>query len=173
MASEGAQPSAADTGSQGLGAGERDAPGVLVPPPVYFIAALAIGFALEALVPSASLSAGLAWPVGGVLLVGGLFLGAAFLTAFRRAGTPVDVRKSTETIVTTGPYRLSRNPGYLSLALIYAGIAILTSALWAFVPLIPTLILVDRAVIRREERYLERKFGGEYTRYKASTRRWI
>jgi protein-S-isoprenylcysteine O-methyltransferase Ste14 len=173
MASEGALPSAADTGSQGLGAGEQDAPGVLVPPPVYFIAGLAIGFALEALLPSASLPAVLAWPVGGMLLAGGLLLVAAFFAAFRRARTPVDTRKPTATIVTTGPYRLTRNPGYLSLALIYAGIAILTSALWAFVPLVPTLVLVDRAVIRREERYLERKFGREYTRYKASTRRWI
>jgi protein-S-isoprenylcysteine O-methyltransferase Ste14 len=146
---------------------------VLVPPPVYFIAGLAIGFALEALLPSVSLPAGLAWPVGGVLLAGGLLLAAAFFAAFQRARTPVDTRKPTATIVTTGPYRLTRNPGYLSLALIYAGTAILTSALWAFVPLVPTLVLIDRAVIRREERYLERKFGEEYTRYKASTRRWI
>lgn len=173
MASERALPSPADTRSHGLGAGERDAPGVLVPPPVYFIAALAIGFALEAVLPSASLPAGLAWPVGGVLLAGGLLLAAAFFAAFRRASTPVDTRKATTTIVTTGPYRLSRNPGYLSLASIYGGIAILASVLWAFVPLVPTLVLVDRAVIRREERYLERKFGEEYTSYKASTRRWI
>lgn len=173
MASEEAPPSAAGASSQGLGPGERDAPGVLVPPPVYFIASLAIGFALEALLPSDSLPPGLAWPVGGVLLAGGLLLAAAFFAVFRRARTPVDVRKPTATIVTTGPYRFTRNPGYLSLALIYSGIATLTSALWAFVPLVPVLILVDRAVIRREERYLERKFGEDYTRYKASTRRWI
>lgn len=159
--------------SAGLGIGERDAPGVLAPPPVLFAAGLAIGFALEALLPSTTLPAVLALSLGGGLLAGGLLLAAAFFAAFRRAHTPVDTRKPTSRIVTDGPYRLTRNPGYLSLALIYAGIAVLTSALWAFVPLVPTLILVDRAVIRREERYLEGKFGDVYNRYKASTRRWM
>jgi protein-S-isoprenylcysteine O-methyltransferase Ste14 len=111
--------------------------------------------------------------VGVVLLVAGGALAASFITAFRRAGTPVDVRQATTTIVITGPYRLSRNPGYLALALVYAGIAVLAGALWAFVPLVFALVLIDRAVIAREERYLEGKFGGEYLRYKARTRRWL
>ena len=76
-------------------------------------------------------------------------------------------------LVTTGPYRLSRNPGYLGMALGYAGIAILFGALWALVPLVPTLVLIDRGVIRREERHLERRFGEQYSRYRAQTRRWI
>jgi protein-S-isoprenylcysteine O-methyltransferase Ste14 len=173
VTSDGALSPGADTTSQDVAGGKRDAPGVLAPPPILYIAGLAIGFALEALLPSASLPAALAWPVGGVLLAAGLLLAAAFFTAFRRARTPVDVRKPTVTIVTTGPYRFTRNPGYLSLALIYSGIAIVTSTLWAFVSLVPVMVLVDRTVIRREERYLKRKFGEEYTRYKASTGRWI
>lgn len=151
----------------------QDTAGVRVPPPLLYIASLAIGFGLEALLPSASLSGVVRWSVGGVLLVAGLALAAAFFAAFRRARTPVDLRKPTTTIVTTGPYRLSRNPGYLSLALIYAGIAVLTGALWTLAPLLPTLVVVDRGVIAREERYLERKFGEEYLRYMAQTRRWL
>jgi protein-S-isoprenylcysteine O-methyltransferase Ste14 len=150
-----------------------DAPDVVTFPPLIYIAGLAAGFGLEALLPSVSLPAALAWSVGGGVLLAGLLLAGSFFAAFRRARTPIDTRKPTSAIVTTGPYRLTRNPGYLSLALIYAGIAILTSALWAFVPLVPTLALVERGVIRREERYLERKFGDEYLSYKASTRRWI
>jgi protein-S-isoprenylcysteine O-methyltransferase Ste14 len=152
---------------------ERDIPGVIAPPPLLYIIGLAIGFGLDAALPSASLSRAVAWLAGGALLVAGLLLAASFFAAFRRARTPVDVRKPTSAVVTSGPYRLSRNPGYLSLALIYAGIAILTSSLWAFVSLIPTLLLVEYGVIRREERYLERKFGEEYRRYKARTRRWV
>ncbi len=152
---------------------KRDAPGVVAPPPLIYIAGLAIGFGLEFLLPSASLPDALRWPLGGVLVLAGQVLAASFFIAFRRGRTPVDVRKPTTTLVTTGPYRLTRNPGYLSLALIYAGIAILASALWAFVPLVPVLVLVDRGVIRREERYLEAKFGEEYLRYKALTRRWL
>lgn len=155
------------------GVAERDRPGVIAPPPFIYALALAIGFGLDALLPSASLPAALRWPFGGALLVVGLALAAAFFTAFRRARTPIDVRKATTTIVTTGPYRLSRNPGYLSLTLIYLGITVFASALWALVSLVPTLILVDRGVIAREERYLERKFGEEYLRYKARARRWL
>ena len=59
------------------------------------------------------------------------------------------------------------------MTLIYAGIAVLSQALWAFLALIVTLVVVDRGVIAREERYLERKFGAEYLRYKARTRRWL
>jgi len=59
------------------------------------------------------------------------------------------------------------------MALGCAGIAILSRALWALVPLVPTLLLIDRGVIRREERHLERKFGEEYLLYRARTRRWF
>jgi protein-S-isoprenylcysteine O-methyltransferase Ste14 len=154
-------------------AAPRDAPGVIAPPPLIYIGGLAIGFGLESVLPSASLPEVLAWSVGSVLLLAGLALARSFFTAFRRAGTPVDPRQATTAVVTTGPYRLSRNPAYLGMALIYAGITVLTGALWAFVPLVATLILIDRGVISREEHYLESKFGDEYLRYKAQTRRWL
>ena len=152
---------------------ERDTAGVAVPPPLLYILGLGIGLALDALLPSASLPRVGAWSVGGALVVAGLGLAAAFFAAFRRARTPVDLRKPTSAIVTTGPYRVSRNPGYLSLTLIYAGIAILASALWALATLIATLAVVDHAVVRREERYLEHRFGDEYLRYRARVRRWL
>jgi protein-S-isoprenylcysteine O-methyltransferase Ste14 len=154
-------------------AADRDAPGVIAPPPLIFLAGLGIGFGLDALLPSASLPETLGTVLGWLLLAAGLVLAGSFVSAFRRAHTPVDPGKATTVIVTTGPYRLSRNPGYLAMALAYAGIAVLTETLWAFVALLPTLILIDRGVIKREERYLERKFGEDYLRYKARTRRWL
>jgi protein-S-isoprenylcysteine O-methyltransferase Ste14 len=57
--------------------------------------------------------------------------------------------------------------------LVYAGIAILANALWAALLLPFVLVVMQKGVIEREERYLERKFGEEYLRYKARTRRWI
>jgi protein-S-isoprenylcysteine O-methyltransferase Ste14 len=68
---------------------------------------------------------------------------------------------------------VSRNPGYLGLALTYAGIAALVPAPWAYATLVPALVVVDRMVIAREERYLEGRFGDEYLRYKARVRRWL
>jgi protein-S-isoprenylcysteine O-methyltransferase Ste14 len=72
-----------------------------------------------------------------------------------------------------GPFRHTRNPGYLSLTMIYAGLASLANALWAILLLPAALLVIQRGVIEREERYLERRFGEEYLRYKARVRRWI
>jgi protein-S-isoprenylcysteine O-methyltransferase Ste14 len=152
---------------------QRDAPDVIAPPPLIYLAGLVTGFVLEALLPSASLPAAVTWPVGGALAVAGLALARSFFRALHAADTPVSPYSPSTALVTTGPYRLSRNPGYLGMALGYAGIAILFGALWALVPLVPTLVLIDRGVIRREERHLERRFGEEYLRYRARTRRWI
>lgn len=131
-----------------------------------------IGFGLDAVLPSASFPdvlRALGWP----LLVVGLGFLASFVAAFRRRGTPVDPYKSTTAIVTDGPYRLSRNPGYLGMALVSAGIVLLGNAPWAFPTLAVAVVVIDRGVIAREERYLERRFGDEYLRYKARTRRWL
>jgi protein-S-isoprenylcysteine O-methyltransferase Ste14 len=154
-------------------AAPRDVAGVVAPPPFIYLGALAAGFALEALLPSASVPAAVRWSLGAALLIAGGALATSFITAFRRAHTPVDVRQPTTALVTSGPYRLSRNPGYLGLTLIYAGIAVLSGALWPFVTLVAALIVMDRGVIAREERYLERRFGDDYLRYKAQTRRWL
>jgi protein-S-isoprenylcysteine O-methyltransferase Ste14 len=151
----------------------RDVPGVLAPPPLIFLAGLALGFGLEALLPSAALPGALRWPLGAALLLGGIALALAFESRFRRAGTAVEPWKPTTAIVTSGPYRFTRNPAYAGMALAYAGIAILAGALWPLATLVPTLIVIDRTVIAREERYLERKFGEEYTGYKARVRRWV
>jgi protein-S-isoprenylcysteine O-methyltransferase Ste14 len=115
----------------------------------------------------------LQWVLGGALFVAGLALLASFNTAFHRKGTAVEPWKPTTAIVSTGPYRLTRNPAYVGMALVYAGIAVMSDALWTLAPLPLVLLIVDRGVIAREERYLERKFGQEYLEYKRRVRRWI
>ncbi len=79
----------------------------------------------------------------------------------------------TTTLVVGGPFRFTRNPLYLGMTLFYIGVAILAQALWAFVLLPFVLMIVQRGVIEREERYLERKFGTDYLRYKQRVRRWL
>ncbi|HKO25740.1 MAG TPA: isoprenylcysteine carboxylmethyltransferase family protein [Chloroflexota bacterium] len=90
-----------------------------------------------------------------------------------RAHTPLDPRQPTRQLVTWGPFRLSRNPGYASEAMIYAGIASVVNTLWPFFFLPAVLVVIQRGVIAREEHYLKRKFGAEYRKYKARVRRWI
>ena len=150
-----------------------DTAGVVAPPPLVYLAGLAIGFGIEALLPGASLPGALRWIGGGLLVVAGAALLASFNTAFTRKGTAVEPWKPTTAIVTTGPYRVTRNPAYLGMALVYIGIALLANAVWVLAPLPFVLFVIDRMVIAREERYLERKFGHEYLDYKAGVRRWV
>lgn len=152
---------------------EVDAPGVIALPPVIYLAGLVAGVALSLFLPAPSLPGVARIPVGALLVALGGALVATFSGAFRRAGTAMDPREASTALVTGGPYRVTRNPAYLGMALLYSGIALLVGALWAFVTLVPTLAVVDRGVIAREERYLERKFGDEYRAFKARTRRWV
>ena len=147
--------------------------GVKFPPPLMFISALAVGLVLEEILPSETIPSALSWPLGAVLLGAGLGLLLWFQALFNRAGTAVEPWKPTSAIVTDGPYRFTRNPAYVGMTLVYAGIAVLCKALWPFALLVVVLVVVDRAVIAREERYLEREFGEEYLAYKRTVRRWL
>jgi protein-S-isoprenylcysteine O-methyltransferase Ste14 len=151
----------------------QDTAGVVAPPPLIFLAGLAVGFGLDALLPGVDLPALVQWGLGVLLVLAGLGLLLWFNTLFSRTGTAVEPWKPTTAIVTTGPYRMTRNPAYLGMALTYIGIAAMSSAVWVLLPLPMVLAVIDRGVIAREERYLERKFGEEYLGYKRSVRRWI
>ena len=151
----------------------RDISGVIAPPPLIFLAGLAVGFGLQALLPDTSLPGALRWVLGAVLLLAGVALLFSFERAFHQKGTAANPWRPTTAIATDGPYRLTRNPAYVGMALVYIGIALLADALWVLLPLPIVLLIIDRGVIAREERYLERKFGQEYLDYKRSVRRWV
>ena len=152
---------------------DRDTAGVLAPPPLIYLVGLGLGLLLDAFLPEAGLPAAVRWPLGALLVVAGVSLMATFVGAFRRAQTNIDPWKPTTAIVTSGPYRFTRNPGYLGMALVFSGISLLADAPWALLVLLPTMAVIDRGVIVREERYLEGKFGEEYLTYKGRVRRWL
>jgi len=152
---------------------EQDKAGVIAPPPLIYLGSLVFGLLLNRRFPVTFLprkrTRNLGWP----LLSGGVLIMGWFEWAMRHAGTPANPYKPVSHVVTQGPFRYTRNPGYLAMAMIYTGIASLANALWAVLLLPVALIVVQRGVVEREERYLERKFGKEYLRYKARVRRWI
>ena len=152
---------------------QRDTAGVVAPPPLIYLAGLVIGLVLDALLPEAELPWPVQWVLGGALALAGVALLLSFNTAFVRRGTAVEPWKPTTAIVTTGPYRVTRNPAYLGMALLFIGLTLMADAPWALLVLPFTIAVIDRMVIAREERYLERKFGAEYLDYKAGVRRWI
>lgn len=125
-----------------------------------------------------------AWslPVGGgsVTVAAGSILIAVFIVvmliafgAFRRRRTSIIPVRPTTALVTSGVYGLTRNPMYVGMALLTAGVGLMMNSWWPMVLLVPTLLIVRRFVIAREERYLQRKFGSEYEAYMARVRRWL
>ncbi len=152
---------------------EQDKAGVVAPPPLIYLGALVFGLLLGRRFPIGFLSPTIARGFGWPLLGGGVLLLGWFERAMRQADTPASPYKPVSHIATEGPFRYTRNPGYLSMAMIYSGIATIANALWAILLLPAALLVIQRGVIDREESYLERKFGEEYLSYKAQVRRWI
>jgi protein-S-isoprenylcysteine O-methyltransferase Ste14 len=151
-----------------------DHAGVFIPPPLLYVVPLGIGALLQRLVPVAILPRSVGTMAGGWLLFAlGIALFAAALLNFRRARTSLIPVKPTTAIVESGPYRFTRNPMYVSMTLIYLGVTLWIDSIWPLVFLPIILFTVQRAVIAREERYLEAKFGEAYRGYKARVRRWI
>ncbi|CAN5312383.1 isoprenylcysteine carboxylmethyltransferase family protein [soil metagenome] len=151
----------------------QDNPGIKVPPPLIYLLPLVAGLLLDRKSHVAFLPRGVGRIIGWPLVVGGSLLGGWFRRTMRDADAPVRTDKPVPRLTTDGPFRYTRNPGYLALAMIYAGIAVLRNTLWPIVLLPAVLFVIQREVIGREERYLERTFGEEYLNYKASVRRWV
>lgn len=156
---------------------DRTADGAKVhfPPPLIYLAGLAVGVAVGRLLhlPGLGLTRELRNVVGGLILVAGLFLDFSAAGLFLRRRTAIIPFKSASCLVTSGIYRWTRNPMYLGMAVNYAGIAVILNSLCALVVLPVVLAIIQTQVIAREEAYLERAFGNDYVAYKGHVRRWL
>jgi protein-S-isoprenylcysteine O-methyltransferase Ste14 len=142
-------------------------------PPLVYLVSLVTGVLIQRAAPLPFVPGTLAVPLGASLIVVAIALLAYSVAKFRAAGTPVPARKPTTVIVRTGLYRFSRNPIYLAFSLFQLGIAIWINSLWLLVTLVGAVGLIHYVVIPREEQYLERRFGAQYSDYKISVRRWL
>ena len=150
-----------------------DSPQVIAYPPLIYLSGLVLGIAMHFIDPMTFISEKLTLPLGVAALLLSWFLVIRAMRSLMDAHTNVDPRQPTTALVTSGPYAFSRNPIYLSMALFAVGIGILANELWIILTLIPVLGIIHIGVILREEKYLTKKFGEEYARYKARVRRWM
>jgi protein-S-isoprenylcysteine O-methyltransferase Ste14 len=146
---------------------------VLVWPPALYAGAFALGLVLDRLVPLGHLPALAARLLGTICLVVGVGVAHSGEKVMHRAGTNVRPDLPTTVLVTEGPFGRTRNPLYLGLTLMYAGLALLIPGTWPLILLVPVLLVMHWGVIAREERYLERKFGEPYRAYLGRVRRWL
>jgi len=110
----------------------------------------------------------------GFLIIGfGFVLALWSRSLFLRNSTTLQLSEEPTSLVTSGPFRLSRNPIYLGMASILLGVAVLQGTLVALTFPVLFVTVIEFFIIPGEERKLENLFGELYREYKKSVRRWI
>lgn len=113
--------------------------------------------------------------LAGLLVILGLGVDASALIQFRRHRTTIDPTRPARAsaLVTTGIYRVSRNPMYLGMATVLTGVAVWMGSPPALA-LVPVFVWVITACqIRPEEAVMRRLFGEAYGAYAAAVPRWV
>lgn len=152
---------------------DKNIAGVIAQPSWILLGAILAGVLLNYFWPLEIIPDSSQLPIGLGIIALAIILSFLGTREFRRFGTKINPHRPTTTIITSGPFRYTRNPLYLSHSFFHIGIGIAVDNVWILGMLAPTLILMWYGVISREEHYLERKFGDEYLKYKASVRRWF
>ena len=156
-------------------------PGVRVPPPLLFVAGFLLAWLADARLVhlpvdagagARSVAHGAVQGAGASLIVAGVALVFWGILTFARARTAILPHRPAARLVTTGPYRFTRNPMYTGFATAYAGAALVANTAWPLIVLPVVVRVVYVLVIRREEQYLAGAFGAEFDAYRARVRRW-
>ena len=141
-------------------------------PPVPYLLAIVLGLLVSIVLP---VSVSWIWSTaaGAVTALGGVSLFVWAEVTMSAAGVSGVPRDQNARLVTAGPFRLSRNPIYVSYALFTAGIGLLFGSVWTLLFLVMAVAVIDHIVIRDEESRLTREFGAEYSTYQDSVGRWL
>jgi len=143
-------------------------------PPLLFLGGLFLGIGLRFIHP---LSLGLSLParlvLGALLLLLVVLHGGWGLLTFRRMGTTPEPNGVASALLTSGPFRWTRNPLYLGLAILMLCFGVLLDSVWVLGMAPVLVLLLDRLVIAREEARLRAQFGEAYEAYLRRVRRWL
>lgn len=112
-------------------------------------------------------------PVGWLLVLAFAVWNGWALWLFARHDTGLLPGQPTRAMIEEGPYRLSRNPLYVGLLVLYLGVVLLAPSVWALVVFPAAVLLVLLGAIRPEERFLHERFGAPYDDYRSRVRRWL
>jgi len=150
-----------------------DNPAVIVLPPLLYGGALVVVLVLRWFWPMRIVvDSGLLWPGLGLVVIG-VALASWGRRTMKAAGTNINPSLPATALVASGPFRYSRNPLYVALTIVFLGLTLAVNTWWGVVVLIPLLAIMHRGVVRREERYLEQKFGESYRKYRSKVRRYV
>ena len=153
-----------------------DHPDVIVFPPVIPLSTLAISCLLQWLAPLGLIDGiDREWRIGWgvIMLTAGMLMTILGRRTLVRHGTNVSPLQPTTALVTEGIFRRTRNPLYVGIILVQYAVALIFALDWLLLLILPSWIVLHFGVVTREERYLERKFGETYRRYKQHVPRYL
>ncbi len=154
---------------------EKDHPGIYVPPPLFYVAMFLLSVFMQKKIPinHAFFQLTASKWIGAILLFLASFFLVRSLGRFLQSRNTLVTIRPANSLQVGGIYSRTRNPMYLGLVIVYAGLSFLIGGWWNLILLPVLIIIVQEYIIRREEEYLQRRFGDEYLAYKSSVRRWL
>lgn len=146
-----------------------------VPPPAVAVLIAVAMWAASRLAPVLAMPAALRLGAAAAILLLGVAFSAAGILAFRRARTTIDPIKPdrASSLVSSGVYRITRNPMYVGLACVLVAWTVFLASPWALLGPVAFVFYIGRFQIAPEERALAKRFGSEYAHYQARVRRWL
>ena len=153
----------------------QDHPNVIIFPPIILATTIVLGFAVQWLCPIGALATtSLAWriPIGVGVIFAGVLLAATGRRILVRLGTNVSPFQPTTALATDGVFGWTRNPLYSGGMLVIFGIALVFVLDWLLLLIVPSLLVLHFGVVKREEEYLEQKFGDRYRIYRCNVARY-
>ena len=146
-----------------------------IPPPVVLLVGAILIYGAARYFPGAGFRLPGGWWTAGAIMAVGLCIDLLSVMTFRRSRTTVNPIKveQASSLVTSGPFRFSRNPMYLGMAILLTGFG-LGMGTWA-TPFIVGLFVwwITVQQIAREEPAMEALFGDDFRAYRTKVRRWL
>jgi protein-S-isoprenylcysteine O-methyltransferase Ste14 len=146
---------------------------VPIPPPILYAVAIGLGLWLERPLPWPLPGGGVRFWLGTSLIALAVLLFGWCLRELRVHQTTINPHRAASSLVSSGPFRFSRNPIYVSLTVLLIGVGLLAASTWVLLMLAWLLPVMQRLVVAREEEHLRWRFGSEYADYCARVRRWL
>lgn len=152
---------------------EHDHPGVIAHPPLIALMSGLVSVALHFLISDRLMFYPISFSLGIILAIAAAVLARSAERVLKASGTNIRPDHPALGIVRHGPYAYTRNPMYVSLLLLQVAVGFVFNGWIPIAFALPLALVLHFGVIRREERYLEGKFGVTYLDYKRHVRRWV
>ena len=142
-------------------------------PPVYLFAALLLMWLTHRYIPIFQYVYEPVAYLGIIAVLFGITMAGISAGMFKRAGTGLEPFDEATVLVTSGFYRISRNPMYMGMFLMLLGVAFLMGSIGAVLPILIFILIIRNNFVLGEERFMQATFGQQYLQYKSEVRRWI